>query len=114
MRYSGWKRRGLGLGAWVGLTAGRVVARFFFSSRRRHTRLQGDWSSDVCSSDLSTYSTWPTCSTLRCRQVQGELVLAPGSQAPGGSYHCQGPSICPENAPACLPKIGRASCRERV
>src|ERR1039457_7438960 len=24
----------------------------FFSSRRRHTRLQGDWSSDVCSSDL--------------------------------------------------------------
>src|SRR5256885_2730071 len=29
--------------------------RFFFSSRRRHTRLQGDWSSDVCSSDL-----WPT------------------------------------------------------
>src|ERR1039457_981824 len=28
---------------------------FFFSSRRRHTRLQGDWSSDVCSSDLSHY-----------------------------------------------------------
>src|SRR5688500_20399792 len=26
---------------------------FLFSSRRRHTRLQGDWSSDVCSSDLS-------------------------------------------------------------
>src|SRR2546426_12104191 len=25
---------------------------FFFSSRRRHTRLQGDWSSDVCSSNL--------------------------------------------------------------
>src|SRR5256885_4876234 len=29
-----------------------VDERFFFSSRRRHTRLQGDWSSDVCSSDL--------------------------------------------------------------
>src|SRR5256885_7996807 len=28
---------------------------FFFSSRRRHTRLQGDWSSDVCSSDLISY-----------------------------------------------------------
>src|SRR5256885_12694446 len=27
---------------------------FFFSSRRRHTRLQGDWSSDVCSSDLAS------------------------------------------------------------
>src|ERR1039457_5659781 len=31
---------------------------FFVSSRRRHTRLQGDWSSDVCSSDLRM--TWPT------------------------------------------------------
>src|SRR5256885_4516345 len=35
---------------------------FFFSSRRRHTRLQGDWSSDVCSSDLRIHrdreSTW--------------------------------------------------------
>src|SRR3989454_12314766 len=30
---------------------------FFFSSRRRHTRLQGDWSSDVCSSDLPTLAT---------------------------------------------------------
>src|SRR2546426_1903630 len=29
-----------------------VSVLFFFSSRRRHTRLQGDWSSDVCSSDL--------------------------------------------------------------
>src|SRR5207248_7724615 len=27
---------------------------FFFSSRRRHTRSYGDWSSDVCSSDLSS------------------------------------------------------------
>src|SRR2546422_7886036 len=26
---------------------------FFFSSRRRHTRCSRDWSSDVCSSDLS-------------------------------------------------------------
>src|SRR5207248_4999508 len=25
---------------------------YFFSSRRRHTRSYGDWSSDVCSSDL--------------------------------------------------------------
>src|SRR5690348_17992111 len=34
---------------------------FFFSSRRRHTRWTGDWSSDVCSSDLmpmkTSYST---------------------------------------------------------
>src|SRR5262249_60030826 len=32
------------LGAWGTM--------FFFSSRRRHTRLVSDWSSDVCSSDL--------------------------------------------------------------
>src|SRR5699024_12061397 len=29
-----------------------LCARFFFSSRRRHTRSKRDWSSDVCSSDL--------------------------------------------------------------
>src|SRR5579864_9620471 len=31
---------------------GRHVFFFLFSSRRRHTRLTCDWSSDVCSSDL--------------------------------------------------------------
>src|ERR1017187_10939703 len=30
----------------------RSFQNFFFSSRRRHTRYIGDWSSDVCSSDL--------------------------------------------------------------
>src|SRR5256885_13233256 len=35
---------------------------FFFSSRRRHTRLQGDWSSDVCSSDLPGSSRRPSSS----------------------------------------------------
>src|SRR5690348_18208146 len=29
---------------------------FFFSSRRRHTRWTGDWSSDVCSSDLVDFA----------------------------------------------------------
>src|SRR5690606_39643829 len=29
------------------------LALFFFSSRRRHTRFSRDWSSDVCSSDLT-------------------------------------------------------------
>src|SRR2546421_9596572 len=29
-----------------------VLSSFFFSSRRRHTRSDRDWSSDVCSSDL--------------------------------------------------------------
>src|SRR5215510_8327110 len=32
---------------------GSLLCFFFFSSRRRHTRWPRDWSSDVCSSDLS-------------------------------------------------------------
>src|SRR5437762_7298200 len=31
-----------------------ILIIFFFSSRRRHTRYIGDWSSDVCSSDLGS------------------------------------------------------------
>src|SRR5256885_15084168 len=51
---------------------------FFFSSRRRHTRLQGDWSSDVCSSDLAggftTYLDRSWDVTLRDSTVlRGEL-----------------------------------------
>src|SRR6266850_4067495 len=38
---------------------------FFFSSRRRHTRLQGDWSSDVCSSDLASRETARRASARR-------------------------------------------------
>src|SRR5438046_8555706 len=32
-----------------------IALYFFFSSRRRHTRLVSDWSSDVCSSDLTSF-----------------------------------------------------------
>src|SRR5256885_7728162 len=52
---------------------------FFFSSRRRHTRLQGDWSSDVCSSDLpmSTPSTrtWPLLGCSSRLMVRSRLDL---------------------------------------
>src|SRR5258706_6377019 len=44
---------------------------FFFSSRRRHTRLVSDWSSDVCSSDL--YEIQKIESALRVRLDQLEL-----------------------------------------
>src|SRR6266566_7536988 len=46
--------------------------RFFFSSRRRHTRLQGDWSSDVCSSDLTEVP-----ASLRHGQAIGNLQMPP-------------------------------------
>src|SRR5438034_2421280 len=39
---------------------------FFFSSRRRHTRSLCDWSSDVCSSDL-TSALWRAPASLRTR-----------------------------------------------
>src|SRR2546430_3905824 len=50
-----WKPRCVGSGERLTvLTATQYLARtiFFFSSRRRHTRFDCDWSSDVCSSDL--------------------------------------------------------------
>src|SRR5205807_5139849 len=46
---------------------------FFFSSRRRHTRLQGDWSSDVCSSDLLSA---PRPALPRLNWSQTDLTLA--------------------------------------
>src|SRR5262249_56804144 len=41
-------------GVWLAAHWARIISRFFFffPSRRRHTRLVSDWSSDVCSSDL--------------------------------------------------------------
>src|SRR2546426_4550180 len=50
--------------------------RFFFSSRRRHTRLQGDWSSDVCSSDLA--------------QPHGEHIDPTPEHAPPGENAARG------------------------
>src|SRR6266850_381585 len=52
-----------------------VSAFFFFSSRRRHTRLQGDWSSDVCSSDLDQLQAHPVMfQCLVVAQEQGRPV----------------------------------------
>src|SRR2546430_10334992 len=44
------------------------VESFFFSSRRRHTRFDCDWSSDVCSSDL------PRLGTAARRAVEGRTA----------------------------------------
>src|SRR5688572_33311203 len=45
------------------------MVRFFFSSRRRHTRFDCDWSSDVCSSDL------PRREQI-AKDLHGEVVCA--------------------------------------
>src|SRR5256885_6872252 len=85
---------------------------FFFSSRRRHTRLQGDWSSDVCSSDLRAgvlgrplrRGPGRFLPTIRARQVgpaRGAWPDLPcGLEPPGG-------------AGGVRREIGRASCREK-
>src|SRR5262249_59878388 len=45
----------------------------FLSSRRRHTRLVSDWSSDVCSSDLVSRR---TCRARQLRRRHGSLSAA--------------------------------------
>src|SRR5258706_822747 len=65
--------------AWAAwLVTSRRTSALVFSSRRRHTRLVSDWSSDVCSSDLGQP---PSSVTRRAR--------AYGARAPAGA---RGPS----------------------
>src|SRR5688500_19436505 len=56
-----------------------VVCFCFFSSRRRHTRLQGDWSSDVCSSDLT-----PCRAAADCGEDRGIAGTEPAGT--GGAF----------------------------
>src|SRR2546430_4190782 len=49
---------------------------FFFSSRRRHTRFDCDWSSDVCSSDLASYIYPLSMGSVR-------PIRAPREESPG-------------------------------
>src|SRR5256886_15075120 len=41
-----------------------LTGSIFFSSRRRHTRFDCDWSSDVCSSDLKTFANQRKCGEI--------------------------------------------------
>src|SRR3712207_7372913 len=51
----------------------------FFSSRRRHTRYWRDWSSDVCSSDLSSSD-----GAGRLARLRGFCVAGPGAAESAG------------------------------
>src|SRR2546421_5757153 len=89
---------------------------FFFSSRRRHTRSDRDWSSDVCSSDLKRRETaaWrrraaddmdddiDAAELLHNGVRNGRAALGGGDV--GGHEMVGRPQR----------EIGRASCRERV
>src|SRR5699024_11502303 len=94
---------------------------FFFSSRRRHTRSKRDWSSDVCSSDLSLVK--PTIVIFKGRvltlKVLGRAAQHPHSAAQGGAYGGADAGASQHStdgsAAACAAEeIGRASWRRAV
>src|SRR5690348_89044 len=57
---------------------------FFFSSRRRHTRWTGDWSSDVCSSDLTPAPPAPQQKQPKVKAGSKDDVNAIGDRGMGG------------------------------
>src|SRR5258706_11896494 len=89
---------------------------FFFSSRRRHTRLVSDWSSDVCSSDLFKPA------QLEGGKLSGQPIRKAANGAPIldaalAAVECKVTSIVEQgdhHIVVAEVKIGRASCRERV
>src|SRR5256885_5640933 len=87
---------------------------FFFSSRRRHTRLQGDWSSAVCSSDLMGSPCFSGGYLIRAltRPLAESVKLYPPEKH-GEPMQNAGLYIGWLERFLLL-KIGRASCRERV
>src|SRR5947199_3507263 len=85
---------------------------FFFSSRRRHTRCLSDWSSDVCSSDLSvTSATRPF--PYRYVQVKGRVADVTESGADAHIDALAKKYTGQDRYANRKPEIGRASCRER-
>src|SRR5256886_5003854 len=89
---------------------------FFFSSRRRHTRFDCDWSSDVCSSDLLAATTKACVLALfhnpRFYSTTSSTFLPTSSVKPfwDDLYAAHAELIINGH----MREIGRASCRERV
>src|SRR3712207_7671633 len=90
----------------------RASLYFFFSSRRRHTRYWRDWSSDVCSSDLSVQALERGDSLVATAPPAQRwlLVEQPG---PWGQEALTQSRFDGDVAPRLTHReIGRASCRE--
>src|SRR5689334_22250230 len=83
---------------------------FFFSSRRRHTRSNCDWSSDVCSSDLPFAVSAAAISQHLKVLKDADLV----SERRDGRQRLYQLHAKPLRAVVSWVEIGRASCRERV
>src|SRR2546430_2680999 len=89
---------------------------FFFSSRRRHTRFDCDWSSDVCSSDLRGLPAPVHASPALFRappvRARGVLVRFPEHAAsPGGCFRRQVES--PRSAPLACTRETTTAPRQR-
>src|SRR5690348_2450607 len=76
---------------------------FFFSSRRRHTRWTGDWSSDVCSSDLLR----PGEAVHQAREAAATAQVDVDAALAWRDF------MVSDYSDAGQDQIGRASCRER-
>src|SRR2546430_6946923 len=98
----------------------RFYSVFFFSSRRRHTRFDCDWSSDVCSSDLAQNSANRRNSLLPGtpeRQAQNAPRLGTTAEEVTPADHmialAIGVAFCIEAFSVCTPKKGRCSNNHR-
>src|SRR3989442_10904049 len=58
----------------------------FFSIRRRHTRCGRDWSSDVCSSDLTLYGDPERYKQVYWSQVPGKYFTGDGARVDEDGY----------------------------
>src|SRR5207248_7564333 len=70
---------------------------FFFSSRRRHTRSYGDWSSDVCSSDLIA-NTSPSVATAEHNASTCAFALCSAVATLGLVFAIGAVLVLPQNA----------------
>src|SRR5256885_3570847 len=91
----------------------------FFSGRRRHTSLQGDWSSDVCSSDLGAGPPVDRPYVVADHVLAQRVELRALAPAPGDDHPVDDPQpgqLLRQQPARGEPgqQIGRASCRERV
>src|SRR5438093_1989863 len=91
-----------------------VMCFFFFSSRRRHTRLVSDWSSDVCSSDLIAVD---VADCDRHAAAKGRIVSEEGrlevARNVKNAYVWAAADSRRRDDVGLAVEIGRASCRER-
>src|SRR5690348_18112790 len=55
------------------MTMSKRISMFFMSCRRRHTTWTGDWSSDVCSSDLGQFTGEVNMLSARRSLVRGRV-----------------------------------------